>query len=250
MILMMSGTTESLQIADFLEKEHVDFIISVVSKYGADLALQHHSQVLQAAMDQQQLQKYINNNQIGLILDATHPFAKIASQNAMEAAKACQINYLRFERKNVYENDDNIILLDNLEQVCDRLAKTTGNVYLTTGSNTVGQYVDRLGVDRIHVRVLPVTRVMEKLTKLGIPADRVDGIRGPFEKALNIQLLKHADATALVTKESGKQGGINEKIEACQDLNIPCYIIKRPKLDYPHEVDNLTDLKTEMEELA
>lgn len=247
---MMGGTTESLQIADFLEESHVDFIISVVSQYGADLALKHHDKVNVAAMDTNQLVEFIHNNDINLILDATHPFAKVASQNAMDAVNQTGIKYIRFERQNTYENDKNIVLMEDIDQVCNALNKTTGNVYLTTGSNTIGDYIDRLGVDRIHVRVLPVTRVMEKLTRLNVPADRIDGMRGPFEKSLNIELLKHANATALVTKESGKQGGINEKIEACQDLNIPCYIIKRPKLDYPVEVDNLADLKTKMEELA
>lgn len=247
---MMGGTTESLQIADFLEDNDYDFVISVVSQYGADLALKHHDKVNIAAMDSDQLVEYIQDNQINFLLDATHPFAKVASQNAIDAAQKTKIPYLRFERKNVYKNDKNIILLDDINQVCQKLNETTGIVYLTTGSNTVGDYIERLGMDRVHVRVLPVTRVMEKLTKLGVPADRIDGIRGPFEKGLNIELLKHAHATALVTKESGKQGGINEKIEACLDMNIPCYIIKRPQLDYPVEVDNLFDLKIKMEELA
>ncbi|WP_300562904.1 precorrin-6A reductase [Companilactobacillus sp.] len=250
MILMMGGTTESLQIADFLESKNIDFIISVVSQYGADLALKHHDKVQQKAMDQAQLEEFIQDSSIDLILDATHPFAKVASQNAMAVVKKMGLKYIRFERQNVYEDDKNIILLDDLQQVCDALEQTTGNVYLTTGSNTVGDYVDRLGVDRIHVRVLPTTRVIDKLTKIGIPADRVDGMRGPFEKELNIALLKHAHATALVTKESGKQGGINEKIEACQELDIPCYIIRRPQLDYPVVVENLTDLDTKLEELA
>ena len=250
MILIMGGTTESLQIADFLEENNADFIISVVSQYGADLALEHHEKVNVAAMDQEQLVEYIKSNDIDLLLDATHPFAKVASQNAMDAAVKTGIPYIRYERKNIYEDDKNIILMDDIDQVCERLNQTEGIVYLTTGSNTVGDYIDRLGMDRIHVRVLPVTRVMEKLTKLDVPADRIDGMRGPFEKGLNIELLKHAHATALVTKESGKQGGINEKIDACQELDIPCYIIKRPQLDYPVQVDNMDDLKEKMEELA
>ncbi|AEV95618.1 precorrin-6A reductase [Pediococcus claussenii] len=246
MILVMGGTTESLEIADVLEGIKVEFILSVVSDYGKVLANQHHGRVIARAMDEAALEEYIKVEHINLVIDATHPFAKVASQNAIEATGRLNIKYIRFERPNNYESDQNIRLFNTVEDACNGLRKTEGTIYLTTGSKTVEDYVNALGIERIHARVLPVPSVVSKLTDVGLRADQIDGMRGPFSEQLNVQMLKHADASALVTKESGLQGGINEKIAACQELNIPCFIIKRPQLDYPHMVSSVSELMKEL----
>ena len=52
----------------------------------------------------------------------------------------------------------------------------------------------------------------------------------------------------MVTKESGRQGGVQEKIAACQQLGIPCIIIRRPQISYPHMVSSLQELEKYLEE--
>ncbi len=52
---------------------------------------------------------------------------------------------------------------------------------------------------------------MKLLTDAGYQANQIDAIQGPFSVELNVELFKHAQAVAVVTKESGKQGGVQEK---------------------------------------
>lgn len=46
----------------------------------------------------------------------------------------------------------------------------------------------------------------------------------------------------MITKESGPKGGFAEKIAACQDLGIPCVVIRRPPLQYPNVITDIGEL--------
>ena len=248
MILLLGGTTESLEVADKLSDAKVPFIISVISDYGAELAAKHGENVIKIIFTAENFPSFCRDHHIKLVLDATHPFARVISELAINEAKKLKIPYLRFERPNNYSKDANLKLVNSLEEACQILKKVKGKIYLSTGSKTAPAYAEQLGVDRLHVRVLPTTKVMEKLTNAGFIASQIDAIQGPFSMALNIELFKHANAKIVVTKESGRQGGVQEKIAACQQLGIPCIIIRRPQINYPHMVSSLQELEKYLEE--
>ncbi|EAG4420879.1 precorrin-6A reductase, partial [Listeria monocytogenes] len=65
---------------------------------------------------------------------------------------------------------------------------------------------------------------------------------GPFTKDANRTQLEMTGADVLITKESGKQGGFQEKLTAAAELNIPVIVIRRKKLNYPIEINHLTEL--------
>lgn len=248
MILLLGGTTESLEVADVLRDAKVPFIISVISDYGVKLAAKHTENVVKITFTTENFPSFCQDHHIKLILDATHPFARVISELAINEAQNLKIPYLRFERPNNYIKDANLKLVNSLEEACQILKKVKGKIYLSTGSKTAPTYAEQLGVDRLHIRVLPTTKVMEKLTDAGFVASQIDAIQGPFSLALNIELFKHANAKIVVTKESGRQGGVQEKIAACQQLGIPCIIIRRPQINYPHMVSSLQELEKYLEE--
>lgn len=248
MILLLGGTTESLEVADILNENNISFVISVISAYGAALAAQHSKNVAQVTFTTENFASFCHEQQVDLILDATHPFARVISQLAIDEAQKLRIPYLRFERPNSYHQAADLKIVTSLAKACDYLREISGTVYLSTGSKTAPQYAEQLGVQKLHVRVLPTIRVMENLTKAGFIASQIDAIQGPFSTALNVELFKRAQAKAVVTKESGRQGGIQEKIAACAQLGIPCVIIRRPQIKYPRVVTTLTELMNYLEE--
>lgn len=248
MILLLGGTSESLAVADYLRTHNALFTVSVVSDYGAKLAQQHSKKVNQIIFSEENFSAFCRNNKIDFIVDATHPFARIISKLAIDEAQKLNIPYLRFERQNEYSKNAMLKMVDSLADACRYLQNTDGKIYLSTGSKTAPQYADELGVKRLHVRVLPTLKVMENLTNAGFIASQIDAIQGPFTTAMNIELFKHADAQIVVTKESGRQGGIQEKIAACEQLGISCVIIRRPQINYPHVVADLKELGKYLEE--
>ncbi|MFD1123894.1 precorrin-6A reductase [Lentilactobacillus raoultii] len=250
MILLLGGTSESLQIADELTKRRLSFILSVTTDYGEALAKKHTQQVSKQTLTSDTFNKFLNNHHIQLIIDATHPFARVISITAMEMAKKSNVKYIRFERSNLFKTSPYLKLVANLKAACDYLKSLSGTVYLSTGSKTAEEYAKSLGIQRLHIRVLPTERVLTQLTTIGFEADQIDAIEGPFGTNLNFELFKKADAVAVVTKESGRRGGVQEKITACEQLKIPCIIIKRPTIQYPNQVGTFDELWQEMKVLC
>lgn len=242
MILLLGGTSESLAVADWLAMHQQPFILSVTTDYGATLAHQHAEHVSKAVLTPETFSTFFKTHNITLVLDATHPFARIISTTIIEAAATAGIAYLRFEREDGLKASANLVLVDSLSQACDYLKQRVGTVYLSTGSKTAANYAEQLGVERLHVRVLPTTDVMALLTAVGFNSGQIDGIRGPFSVQLNAELFKRANAIAVVTKESGRRGGVQEKMAACEQLGIPCIVIRRPAVAYPQRVSTLADL--------
>ncbi len=247
MILLLGGTSESLDVADYLTKINAPFILSVTTDYGAELARPHAAHVSQQILTPATFHAFFSDHDITLIIDATHPFAKVISGTVMVAAKTDQIRYIRLERANGLEEGPNLKLFDDLDGVVDYLRPTTGTVYLSTGSKTAGDYAQKLGVNRLHVRVLPTVKAIGLLDDAGFEADQIDAVRGPFSEQLNIELFDRCHAIAVVTKESGRRGGVQEKITACEKLGIPCLVIKRPTLEYPERATSLAELRALLE---
>ncbi|WP_203650549.1 precorrin-6A reductase [Secundilactobacillus yichangensis] len=247
MILLLGGTSESLDVADYLTKVNAPFILSVTTDYGAELARPHAANISEQILTPATFHTFFSDHDITLIIDATHPFAKVISSTVMAAAQTDQIRYIRLERENGLAEGPNLKLFDDLDGVVDYLRTTTGTVYLSTGSKTAGEYAQKLGVERLHVRVLPTVKAISLLDDAGFEADQIDAVRGPFNEQLNIDLFDRCHAVAVVTKESGRRGGVQEKMAACEKLGIPCLVIRRPTLNYPEQAASLSELKALLE---
>ena len=105
MILLLGGTSESLAVADCLAKNRLSFIVSVVSDYGVELASAHAKRVVKVTFTEANFTQFCLAHQVNFIIDATHPFARVISQLAINEAAKLGIPYLRFERQNIYRAD-------------------------------------------------------------------------------------------------------------------------------------------------
>lgn len=240
MILILGGTSDSLRIAEKLKKAGIDFYLSVVSDYGQNLAATVTDNVIKGRLSIEEMIAFIREHQVKQVIDATHPFAVEVSKNAISASETAQIAYIRFERPSAIPSG--VILTDSVESACKKALDYQGKIYLTTGSKTLSQFAELLPKDRLIVRVLPTAEVLTITEKLGLKANQIEAIQGPFSKELNISLLQHNHAGVMITKESGQAGGFLEKIEACKELKIPCIVIEREKIDYPKQFSTVEQL--------
>lgn len=92
-------------------------------------------------------------------------------------------------------------------------------------------------------RVLPTSEVILNCEKLGLNADNIIAMKGPFSKSINEEFYKHYNIDIVITKESGIAGGFLEKVDACKSLNIPVVIVTRQKIDYPFVVNNINEIE-------
>ena len=68
---------------------------------------------------------------------------------------------------------------------------------------------------------------------------------GPFLKELNLALLRQFHISYLVTKESGREGGFDEKLAAAKEAGCLLIVIERPKEEGMSLAEILEFLKSE-----
>lgn len=228
-ILIFSGTTEGNQVAEALSRYPVDMYLSVATDYGKVCAGTYDNmEVISGRMDEDEIGMWIQNHKIDVVVDATHPFAREVTSNIKEACMRQQTEYIRCLRSASCFGE-NAVYVDSVEQAADYLKGTSGKILITTGSKDLKKYTAIPGYqERCYARVLSTKAAVEKSISLGFEGTHLIAMQGPFSVEMNIALLRHMDAAYLVTKESGRAGGFEEKIKAAEETQTVPVVIRRP----------------------
>ena len=81
--------------------------------------------------------------------------------------------------------------------------------------------------------MLPDPQLIDHLLSKGVPPDRIIAIQGPLSISMNQAMLDDYSIDCLITKSSGKEGGLPQKIAAAKELSVSVIVIKRPDMNYP-----------------
>jgi precorrin-6A/cobalt-precorrin-6A reductase len=84
---------------------------------------------------------------------------------------------------------------------------------------------------------------IKKATEMEINPKNIVAIEGKFSKDFNKALFKEYNINAIITKESGIAGGLKEKIEAADDLNIYTFLVKKPNIKELNDKLIINDLE-------
>ncbi len=225
-ICLFAGTTEGRQLARILAPS-TELTVCVATEYG-EILLDGIAgiEVRAGRMDEGEMASFFRERRFSRILDATHPYAALVTENIQAAAKEAGIPVLRILRETDREIPD-AVYVNSVEEARDWLAEREGNVFLTTGSKELGSYIG-LDLERVWARVLPTAAALEACAQAGIPSSHVIAAQGPFSEEINLAEMKSIGARYLVTKASGKAGGFDEKIRAARTAGVTPVIIGRP----------------------
>lgn len=251
MILLLGGTSESLVLMTKLLEKKEEVVLSVATEYGKVFSKQFEPHVVQKRMDPFEMEAFILEKGVHLVLDATHPFADLVSKNAIQACKKTNVPYIRFERPQMKWNDK-VELTDSVEEACHlalEKIQPEETIYLTTGSKTLSEYLTYIPVEKLVIRVLPTAEVLANCEALGFEAQQIHALKGPFTKDLNQSLYQKNQSRVMITKESGLRGGMESKLAAAQALDMTVIVIRRPKVDYPIVFEEMSKLFTYLESL-
>jgi len=83
---------------------------------------------------------------------------------------------------------------------------------------------------------------MEKCEALGVAQRDIVAIQGPFSKELNEALFRQYGVTLMITKESGKVGSVDEKLEAALACSIETILIARPNIKYGQQYSTFEEV--------
>ncbi len=252
-ILLIAGTIDARTIIERLAPEPVQLHATVTTDLGTEYLRQYPGlRIHQGRLDQTEMVRLIGAIGPDLVIDASHPFAKAASLNAMAACRESGTPYLRFEREATdSEAGADLIWARDFDDAARKAAELTGKILLTIGSNHLEPFTRQIGDfrERLFIRVLPLQEVIAKCERLGFSAARIIGMKGPFSVEMNRAMLRYCQAQALVTKESGEAGGNQAKLAAARELAIPVIMIRRPELEYGWTVDSVEQVLRAVKEM-
>ncbi|SEB13677.1 precorrin-6A/cobalt-precorrin-6A reductase [Thalassobacillus cyri] len=253
MILFLAGTSDARALALELKKEKFPILTTVVTENAAYEMKNAGLDVHMGRLTDKDIYSFIKGYDIQSVVDASHPFAEEASKNAMQGAELANVPYIRYERVSQQFNEDHIVMVNSYEEAAQVAASKKGVIMLTTGSKTLQVFSEKL-LDlpevRLVARMLPRKDNMKKCEQLGFPQKNIVAIQGPFTKEFNKALYKQYGVTVMVTKESGKAGSVDEKLEAAKELGIDTIMIKRPQINYRTVYHQFSDIVKHLKDLS
>src|SRR5450830_1842915 len=196
-ILLLGGVTEALAIARTLGPEHI-YSLAGVGRVPIDLTCQVR---VGGYGGFEGLAQFVRDEQISLILDATHPYAAQISHNAAQAADDWR------------EVGDWAELIDAL--------KPFKRPLFTLGREPL-QHLDEIPQEQFWtLRALEVYPGNERC--------EVIGARGPFLIEDERALFERQQIDVLISKNSGSTA-TEPKLEVARERGVPVLVLRRPVL--------------------
>lgn len=235
--IVMSGTSDATKVIEFLSQDKNNYILATtVTDYGGKIAENAGaSEVISKALKEEDFINVIKEKDIDTLVDATHPFAAVATETAIESCEKAGINYIRYERAStVLPESDLIYYVDSFPEGADTAKELLGEdkrLMHLAGVLNLHTITETLNPEQVVPRVLPNNFSISKTLETGVPAGNIIAMQGTYSKEFNMALMKEYDISAIITKESGESGGAENKISAALELDIPVIIITRPKVE-------------------
>lgn len=243
-VLVFGGTSEGRKLAEIFNANNRKCTICVATDYGEKLLPKSENvNVICGRMDCNEICMLLGeDNKYSYVIDATHPYASVISENARNACIKTNTAYLRLLRSKTDSNiyNDGIKIFPDALQAAKYLDKTTGRILLTTGSKELPVFCGEIrDKSRITARVLPSAKAIEACNNAGLEGRQIIAMHGPFSREVNIAIIKQTGAAFIVTKESGNAGGFQEKIDAARETGTEVILIKRPVEEEGYSLDEI-----------
>ncbi|MBY0225003.1 MAG: cobalt-precorrin-6A reductase [Hyphomicrobium sp.] len=176
------------------------------------------------------LARYLHDEGITHVVDATHPFADTMSRNAMEACVAAGVPLIALVRPQWTQGPhDHWITVPDLAGAASALPDESTCVFLAIGR----QHLQEFAAKPQHRYILRF--VDEPDGQLPLPQSEVIVARGPFTEEGDLDLMRSRHVAWVVTRNSGGSGA-RAKIDAARRMEIPVVMISRPDMPGRHTV--------------
>jgi len=167
------------------------------------------------------LAQFIKAQEIGVVVDAAHPFAAQISANAVVACGMSGVACLRLERPcwEAQGGDEWTVVADI--GAAAFAIPPEAHAFVTVGRQEIGAFISR---DDISI----LARMIER-PDVTLPGNvEIMLARPPFTVGQETTLMQARGISLLVTKNSGGQATYT-KVEAARALELPVIMVARPK---------------------
>ena len=220
-VLLLGGTGEARALAASLHAQDIDVVSSLAGRVS-NPALPVGAVRSGGFGGVEGLARYLVEEQVAAVVDATHPFAATISAHAVAACGQVGVPVLGLRRPGWTEGpDDRWQRVPDITAAADAVAgSAAGTVFLTTGKRDLAAFAGD-GAHEYLVRVVdPPDGPMPPRTSVLLD-------RGPYEVAGERALMLAHQVTVLVTKDSG--GALTvAKLAAARELGVQVVMVDRP----------------------
>jgi len=220
-ILILGGTTEARALATALaSRADFEVVLSLAGR-TADPAPQPVPVRSGGFGGAEGLARYVGDEKIDLVVDATHPFAARISANAAAAAAQCHVSAFALRRPAwVPVEGDDWLSVHSVSQAIAAVGDAPLRVFLATGRQEAHQ---ANAAPQHHYWVRSVDPVEPPLT---VPDVSYIHSRGPFRLADELDMLRQHQIEVVVAKNSGGDATYG-KIEAARQLSVKVIMVER-----------------------
>ncbi len=274
-VLLFGGTTEGRELAARLAGRGQRTILCVATDYGREvlepeLLANPCLDVRIGRMDAEEMRRLILEEEPGLVVDATHPYADQVTRNVREACEKTGWEYLRCLRPasgleclegmrlpsgeecfrelcplsdreclgKLHTPSDpeyaggGVVRVPSVQAAVEWLASREGNILVTTGSKELAAFSQLPDfATRVYARVLPTLPSLSACLDQGLSGRHIIAMQGPFSRETNRSQLAEFNCRFLVTKDTGDNGGFREKVRAAGEAGAVALVIDRPETE-------------------
>ncbi|WP_051134203.1 cobalt-precorrin-6A reductase [Methylocystis sp. ATCC 49242] len=233
-VLLLGGTSEGRALAGRIAADpRYEGVASLAGRTSAPMTLALPTRV-GGFGGAEGLMRYLAEERVERVIDATHPFAAQISENARMACEALGIPLLVYAREPWRpEQGDRWIEVEDNAAAARALGETPRRVFLTIGRQGAADFRAAPWHDYL-LRVIEPPRAEELPPKC-----EVTFARGPFTREEEIALMRERRIDLVVSKNSG--GALTHaKIEAARELGLTVVMIRppeRPGVAIAHDLD-------------
>ncbi|MEV4056233.1 cobalt-precorrin-6A reductase [Amycolatopsis sp. NPDC049688] len=219
MILILGGTGEARQLAEALAEREVRVVSSLAGRVARPRLPVGEVRV-GGFGGPEGLARYLRENHVEAVVDATHPFAERIGGNAAKAAELTGTPLLRLARPGWQAGpQDDWHWAADLAEAARKLPELGKRVFLTSGRQGLPAFAHLDDLWFLIRCVDPPEPPLPRHHELILA-------RGPYEVAAERELLGRVDV--LVTKDSGG-AQTSAKLTAARELGKPVLLVRRPE---------------------
>ena len=168
------------------------------------------------------LVKFLRDEAMDAVVDATHPYADQMSAHAVAACKGTGVPIASLVRPEwARETGDHWQVVASMEAAAEALGTEPRRVFLSLGRQDLHVFARAP-----HHHYL--ARLIDRPDQATLPPDlRLLQARGPFDRADEERLLREEGIDIIVSKNAGG-AATHAKIDAARALGLPVVMIARP----------------------
>ncbi len=234
-ILLLSGTSEGPLLARALLDAGYQVRATVTrpeARGNLFGSLQDAIDVQVGGFTEQSLADFLAHGEADLVLDATHPFAVRITLIAQSVCEHLKIPYVRYERPD-WEPPAGTHFADSYAEAAAVLPSLGMRAMLTIGAKQLKHFAPLLGRVTMFARILPSPVSLRQALQSGFAEENLVRARPPFSIEQNRELFRRCHVDVLVTKASGREGGVVEKVTAARELSMNVLMLRRPETTGP-----------------